>query len=328
MRFDRTLLVTSAVVAMLIATPLAGGHPHRHKPTATLLVTGLASGSGSTVGPDGALYVTEGATGSIVRVNPRNGHRQTVVTGLPPILPNVGIGGAMDIAFIGHTAYVLVTLVADDVLGDSTVGIYKVVGRNRFHEVADIGTYARTHQPTGFPIGVPTGVQYAMEPYGRGFLVTDGHHNRVYYVTLDGHISEFMTFGNIVPTGLELFGPFVLMAQAGPVPHNPEDGKVVVFGPWSSQVLQIGSGARLLVDIELGRGLRLYGLSQGAFTEGNPDGSPANPNTGALMELKRNGQFETVVDGLDRPTSLEIIGDTAYVVTLGGEIWKISNLPR
>ena len=26
---------------------------------------------------------------------------------------------------------------------------------------------------------VPTGVQYALEPYRGGFLVTDGHHNRV-----------------------------------------------------------------------------------------------------------------------------------------------------
>jgi hypothetical protein len=30
--------------------------------------------------------------------------------------------------------------------------------------------------------------------------------------------------------------------------------------------------------------------------------------------------------GLDRPTSLEIINNTAYVVTLGGEIWTIDNI--
>jgi hypothetical protein len=29
---------------------------------------------------------------------------------------------------------------------------------------------------------------------------------------------------------------------------------------------------------------------------------------------------------LDRPTSLELIGNTAYVVTLTGEIWKIDNV--
>ena len=30
-----------------------------------------------------------------------------------------------------------------------------------------------------------------------------------------------------------------------------------------------------------------------------------------------------VVEGLDRPTSLELIGRTAYVVNLAGEVWKI-----
>jgi hypothetical protein len=36
--------------------------------------------------------------------------------------------------------------------------------------------------------------------------------------------------------------------------------------------------------------------------------------------------FTTIVDMLDRPTSMEIIGDTAYVVMLTGEVWKVDNL--
>ena len=35
-----------------------------------------------------------------------------------------------------------------------------------------------------------------------------------------------------------------------------------------------------------------------------------------------------IMDGLDRPTSLEFIGDTAYVVTLTREIWKIDGVSR
>jgi hypothetical protein len=30
-----------------------------------------------------------------------------------------------------------------------------------------------------------------------------------------------------------------------------------------------------------------------------------------------------VAEGLDRPTSMEIRGHTAYVVTLDGEVWEI-----
>ena len=32
------------------------------------------------------------------------------------------------------------------------------------------------------------------------------------------------------------------------------------------------------------------------------------------------------MDGLNQPTSLEFIGNTAYVVTLAGEIWKIDGV--
>lgn len=33
----------------------------------------------------------------------------------------------------------------------------------------------------------------------------------------------------------------------------------------------------------------LYALSQGFFMPGNPGGSPAEPNTGALVEVNRDG---------------------------------------
>jgi hypothetical protein len=90
----------------------------------------------------------------------------------------------------------------------------------------------------------------------------------------------------------------------------------------------LGSGAPVLVDVEFGPGLRLYGLSQGHFTPGNPEGSPADSNTGALVELRPGGGLQVVVDKLNQPTSLEFIGDTAYVLTIAGEIWKIRNVGR
>jgi hypothetical protein len=68
-------------------------------------------------------------------------------------------------------------------------------------------------------------------------------------------------------------------------------------------------------------------FTQGVFG-GGPAGSPAQPNTGSLVKVNGNGTFTVVVDGLDRPTSLEFIRNTAYVVTLGGEIWKIRRVSR
>jgi sugar lactone lactonase YvrE len=306
-----------------MAPSAASAAPPAAEPTASLLVTGMASGSGSTVGPGGALFVTEGATGRILRVDPRTGAVTEFASGLPPSI--VGIGGAMDVAFIGSTAYVLVTLVGSDVGGSDVVGIYRVDGPDSFTVIADIGEFSLNHPPST-PFFVPTGVQYAVDAYRGGLLVTDGHHNRVLRVTVDGEISEQITFGNIVPTGLAIAGNTVYMAEAGPVPHVPEDGKVVSFEPNSSLATDVASGAPLLVDVEFGRGRRLYALSQGVFTPGHPEGSPADPDTGALVEVNGDGTFTRLVEGLDRPTSLEFIGNTAYVVTLTGEIWKIENV--
>jgi DNA/RNA endonuclease YhcR with UshA esterase domain len=50
------------------------------------------------------------------------------------------------------------------------------------------------------------------------------------------------------------------------------------------------------------------------------------PNTGALVKVNGDGTFTHIVDGLDRPTSLEFIGNTAYFVTLTGEVWKIDGV--
>lgn len=295
-------------------------------PDATLLVTGLAGGSGSAIGPGGALFVTEGLTGRVLRVDPQTGEVTIFASGLPQMNPFIGIGGAIDVAFIGSTAYVLVTLVSPDVGGSAVDGIYRVDGPNSFTVVADIGQFNMNYPPTiPFPFFVPTGVLYALQNYRGGFLVTDGHLNRVLQVTTSGVVSVFNAFDDVVPTGLAVSGNSVFMAEAGPVPHLPQNGKVVSFGPNSLAATEVASGASLLVDVEFGRGRRLYALSQGQGSSG-PPGSPALPNTGALVEVNGNGSFTIVTGGLDRPTSLEFIGNTAYVVTLTGQIWKIADV--
>ena len=321
MRSQRILLLSVAAVVGMIAPSAANAAPPSPAPAASQLSSGLAGGSGSTVGPGGALYVTESAAGRISRVDPRTGEITTFASGLPQSI--IGLGGTTDVAFIGGTAYALVTVVGPDVGGSDVVGIYRIDGPHSFTVVADIGAFALGHPPP-FPVDIPTGVQYALETYRGGFLVTDGHHNRVYRVTRDGDVSEMIAFGNIVPTGLETSGKTIYMSEAGPVPHDPANGKVVTFSPKSPSATDLASGAPLLVDVESGRGRDLFALSQGDFS-GGPPGSPALPNTGSLVKVNGNGAFSVVYDGLDRPSSVEFIRNTAYVVTLTGEIWKIEN---
>jgi sugar lactone lactonase YvrE len=305
------------VLATTWAAPVAA------RPVPTLLAAGLEGASGSTVGPDGALYVTEGAMGRISRVDPETGQITAFASGLPRSI--IGFGGPTDIAFIGNTAYVVVTLVGPQFGGSDIVGIYRVDGPASFTVIADIGAFA-LENPPDTPFEGLMGLQYAIEPYRGGFLVTDGHHNRVYRVTLDGRVSVFRAFANVVPTGLARCGNVVLMAEAGPLPHLPQDGKVVAFTHKSRDVMEIASGAPLLVDVEFGRGRTLFALSQGVWPVGQPEGSPALPETGSLLRVAADGSFVLVADRLNLPTSLEVIGTTAYVVTLTGDIWRIDGV--
>ena len=110
------LFIAVAGLAAAVAAPTVSAHDRRGP-----VVTRLAEfGSddfvtGSTIGPDGALYVTDGVAGAVLRIDRRSGRVAPYADGLPPkAFPGVDIGGPVDVAFAGGTAYVLVTLVSGD----------------------------------------------------------------------------------------------------------------------------------------------------------------------------------------------------------------------
>lgn len=326
------LVFAALCLAPCLATPpdaLAGKPGTAGKPFAS----GLQGSVGSTIGPDKALYVAEGAAGRISRVDLKTGKVTPYATGLPAANPDIGLGGPIDIVFVGRKAYVLVTLVGPAVGGNAVDGIYRIDGKKRHTVIADIGTWATKHPPrTAFDL--PNGVQYAIENYGDDFLVSDGHHNRVLHIERKGKdkstIRTFKQFGNVAPTGLETWGRLVLMGEAGAVPHVPEDGRIVLFGR-RTPALEVAAGAPLLVDVEFGPDRRLFGLAQGDFPPPPypPAGSPALPNTGSLVEADLDtGGFRVLADGLNLPSSLEMVGTTAYVVTLTGEVWRFRHIAK
>jgi sugar lactone lactonase YvrE len=319
------VVALGAAMGVGLLTGGTGVAPASAEPSPTLLVSGLQGSFGSTIGPGGDLYVAEGAARRISRIDPETGTRTTFASGFPAqVVP--GAGAATDIEFIGGTAYVLVQFIGSYLGGpDEVNGIYRVDGPHTFTVVADIGAFNVAHPPdTDFQL--PTGVQTSFQAFRGGFLVTDGHLNRMLRVTLDGDISVLRAFDNIVPVGLETWGNTIYMAEAGPLPHLPADGKIVSFTSNSSAVTEIAAGGPLMVDVERGRGTALYGLAQGTWPPGTFAGHPAEPNTGKLLRVDGDGTFRTVVDGLNQPSSFDIIKDTAYVVTLGGEIWKIDDI--
>ncbi|GHD40790.1 ScyD/ScyE family protein [Mycetocola manganoxydans] len=328
MKTPRTTLFSAALAALLLPALLvpaaATATPRSSEPTVSVLASGLEGTTGSTIGPDGALYVPEAVTGEVTRIDLRTGRTSTFASGLPERV--IDLGGAMDVAFIGRTAFVLVTLVGPDVGGADVNGLYRIDRAGTPTLVADIGAWNVANPPdTAFD--VPSGLTFALQTVRGGFLVTDGHLNRVLFVTVRGDIREVRAFGNTVPTGLALFGRTVFLAEAGPVPHVPEDGRVIAFPVrgQGGEARTVASGYSLLVDAEFNRCGGLFALSQGDSPGQVPAGAPALPDSGELLKANRNGTFSVVAAGLDLPTSLEFRKNTAYVVTLGGDVLRIDN---
>lgn len=314
----------AALLGPAVAVPaVANAGPPGDEPQVDVVATGLRGAIGSAIGPDGALYVTEAAVGEVTRIDPRSGGTSTYARGLPPALVGVGTGGAIDVAFLDHTAYVLVSVVGPDAGGTAIDGIYRVDDADTVTLVADLGEWSRLNPPpTDFSL--ERGVQFAFEAARGGFVVTDGHHNRVLYVTPDGAVTQVIQFDNIVPTGLTVRGGTVYLAQAGPIPHDPATGKVVSFRLRNPEPREIASGYSLMIDVEFGK-CGLYALSQGDSPGVVPAGSPALADSGELLRVTSDGALEVVVDELDRPTSVEFAGNAAWIVTLGGDVLRVTD---
>jgi hypothetical protein len=330
---------TSILILLLSAVTLTSAAHDRfaEKSEPTLLASGLMGTIGGAIGPDGALYVPEGALGTITRIDVSSGKTKTFASGLPPSL--IGLGGAIDVAFIGRTAYALVTLVSDPLFGGAPGldGIYRMDRNGSPTLVADLGTFSFDNPPALGSLDSPppaglfnyflqNGLQYALQPIDGGFLVSDGHLNRILRVDLHGNVSVLKSFGDVVPTGLAASAGRVYLAELGPVPHTPETGKVVSFRPGHpASTENVASGVSMVIDVEFGPRGKLYALSQGDFGGGDP-GAPATPNTGRLLRVNDNGTFTILASELNQPTSLHFVGDTALIVTLTGEVWEIRSV--
>ncbi|RYG87445.1 MAG: ScyD/ScyE family protein [Alphaproteobacteria bacterium] len=350
-----TLLTTAATVALALSASLAITgplHAQEAKTGADVAAPTAVGGSptvtrltefgsddfvtGSTIGPDGALYVTDGSAGEVLRINLLDGLLNTFATGLPPkAFQGEDIGGPTDVAFMDGTPYVLVSLVSGMVsaepFGDLKAknGLYRIEPGGAPTLVADLGQWSHDNPPQPAFV-VDTGVFFAMEAYDGGFLVTDAHHNRVLWVDQAGAIREVATFGNDVPVGLETTAGQFFVTQMGPIPHRPEDGKIVTVRK-EGEPSTMASGATMIIDVEQGPRDTLYALSQGRW-DGVGEGSRAEPDTGGLFVVGTGGELTPVLDGggqaivLDRPTSVEFVGNTAYVVSVTGDVYRVDGL--
>jgi len=70
------------------------------------------------------LFVPDGKAGSILRIDPKTSDYTTFASRLSQLIPEVGIGGISDVAFLNEKAYVLVTLVDDPTFPTSQINAF------------------------------------------------------------------------------------------------------------------------------------------------------------------------------------------------------------
>ncbi len=322
-------IVVSVITGSIAAVP-AGAHA-RKAPTppmqVTLLADGLQGSVGATIGPDGALYVPEAAArpDHTHRSHDRQRHdvrKWTPASGDPPRW-----GDRRRVR--RTTMYVLVTVVGPDVGGNSVVGIYRRDGSGGFSVFADLGTWSIDHPPaTAFDL--PDGVQFALQPVPDGFLVSDGHHNRVLHVSSTGEITQRIQFTNIVPTGLAVTHGTVFLAQAGPIPHVPATGKVVSFplnaaGPNAHELRPVSACSSTSNPVPTGRSTRSRRVTRRATSPRRVRRRRTAVSCSSSTETVRSPCWST--SWTCQPRSISS-GNTAFVTTLNGEVWKITNVSK
>lgn len=318
-----TLIVSSGVfVAMAIILTAGAGAadpPAAPSPTAgTKIATGFSFVLGTAIGPDNALYVADAGKGEVWRVDPETGHKTLRAWGLPVSEE----GGVSDIAFIGYDLYALTTTVSSP----DVVGIYRLPKGGKPEILADLGGYSKAH-PVGFADAAPTGNPFSLEVLDAGnLLVVDSNHNRLLVVdTFQGTISQLAQFQNIVPTGTSRADNVLYVSQIGAFPHTPQDGRVWAVTLPEGEASLVAAGTPFIIDVEKGPSSRLYALSFGTQPT-NPEGPPADPFSGKLLLVRDNGTFGILVANLTMPTSLDILGDTAFITTMTGDVWRVDNI--
>jgi hypothetical protein len=330
-----------------------------------LLASDLKLVLGLAIGPDGAAYVplmgsggaTEvlnspfigpvnvGFTASIIRIDPTTGAQTTVATGLPSAADAghpESARGAADIVFMGDTLYYMTFFGGQPYgLPNNPVGIYRVNSGGTHTLIADLGAFAVANpgpasdqddpmNPHDGPPRDPFGEPYDLEVRGNSFLVADAELNRILSVTLDGKISIAKQLENVVPTGSASANGTFFVSLLGPFPNLPSTGKVIAVNPTTGVTADVAGGVSNMIQVDFD-GITLYSMNLGDQQDfDDPPGGPfwpAEPFTGAIWQVDVDqGRLIPKVTGFNLPIHMEIANDTAFVLTLTGELWKVENL--
>ncbi len=356
-----TTLCTSISVVLFMGGSAYAAHPKEPKVSNTIFASGLNNPRGLKFGPDGKLYVAEGGiggtqlppndpncvvvppvgpylgspTGSRISRIDEDGHRTTVVDGLPSSQTSADLGslvsGVADIAFVGRRMYaILAGAGCSHGVPSVPNAVIRVHRNGTWNIVANLGAYQRAHpvanpEPDDFE---PDGTWYSMQALHGDLYAVEPNHGEIVRVTTDGNIKRIVdvsaTQGHVVPTALAHHGIFYV-GNLGIFPQDQGTSKVWALTP-SGHLRLVASGFNMILGLAFDRRDRMYVLEMSA--------APApTPGTGRITRLSPSGKHRTVlVDDLFLPTGMTIGPDGAlYVSNVGfgappvglGEVRKI-----
>jgi hypothetical protein len=356
-RSRRWLLTTAAVGVAMLASSLGRATPTAAASIVTRVMRGLDNPRGLAFGPQGALYVAEagrggpgpctmngtvrycyGPSGAVSRL--WKGGQTRVATGLPSIAqvgnPAIPDGtraeGPNDIAFLGvGDADITIGLEQDPAFRDlfpEFAGFGRLVhmaasGEWRF--VADLAGYEQAYNPdqalySPFPGGgLPDSNPYGVLAEPGGSIVADAGGNDLLRVAASGEVSLVALMppvaaardGSSVPTSIAV-GPdgAYYIGQLTGAPFRDGAASVYRLVPGGGPQLFL-TGFKAIVDLAFDHGGNLYVLQHAT-------GQTMLTGPGKLIRIAPDGTRTTVLDNLDRPTSVAIGPDGAVYLTNHG----------
>lgn len=297
------------------------------------------------VGPEGPGEGNYGNTARVVRVDP--GGTQSVVAITPSVfVPGIGATGGGKIAVIGSNVYVAngVWNAGFSIPRPAKVDAVLRIEGNTATEVANVFAFEAANNPDGVPAaqgGIDSHAYgLAAGPDGQLYVADAGGNSLLRVNPATGAVSLVASLAGLtgtgaqsVPTGVT-FGEdgtiYVSLLSGGPFPSGA--ARVVkVSGGTASD---FATGLTMLTDVERGPDGHLYAVSFGRFDTA-ATGNPFVANAGSVIRLKANGDRETVLSGLNYPTSIAFNPDgDAFVAENGvgapgsGRVMRYTGLTR
>ena len=261
----------------------------------------------------------EAKTGRVVCSGSSNGTGEVVLEGLPFVYyPDAAVtSGASDVIQQDDNFFVLI----GESTGDQARRILSV-GPDGPRVIADLLAFARSNQMID---GMLRSNPYAFvpTPTGDGFFVTEAAAGTVLRVGIDGTVETFATVpGHEVLTGLAWDPDGLLyVASFGQLPHFEGSGAVVVIDEAGDSRTVI-DGLTMVIDLGFDKDGGLFILEY-ASPPDTPEGTDAYRNdSGRLLYMDDPSSaavVQVVLDGLGRPTALDVTDDEVLISLSVGE---------